>query len=272
MLHRRRVAHCATVITLLTLVASAEAQSAPRPVTVANSRLITMSSRSSGKDFDIQMLIPGDYTTSTTKYPVLYVMDGQWDFKLLASIVGGLFYDKYIPNMIVVGITYPGENPNYDALRAVDLTPTRDGPKFLNFIETELMPYVQSTYRTDTTRRVLLGNSLGGLFTIYAMLSRPGLFYGYVASSPAVTSGNRSLFATERDFFATKAPLPARLFIGVGEDEPLAAPVKEFAALLQQRSYRDYVMTSRVIEAERHSGNKPETYNRGLRFVFTGKP
>ena len=54
---------------------------------------------------------------------MLYLLDGQWDFKLLASIQGGLFYDRYVPDVIIVGITYSGPDANYDSLRAVDYTP-----------------------------------------------------------------------------------------------------------------------------------------------------
>ena len=179
-----------------------------------------------------------------------------------------------------MGITYPGAHPDFNALRAADLTPfvsaTDSGsggaPRFLAFLERELIPFVESSFRADSAHRVLLGNSLGGLFTLYAMLSRPGLFYGYVASSPSVTYANRGLFATEREFSLHQEVLSGLLFIGVGEDEPLAKPVKEFSRVLKDRGYRGLVMTSRVIENERLFGNKPETFNRGLRFVFAGKP
>ena len=40
----------------------------------------------------------------TRRYPVLYVLDGQWDFKLMLSVQGGLAYDGFVPDMIIVGI------------------------------------------------------------------------------------------------------------------------------------------------------------------------
>ncbi|MDB4915131.1 MAG: hypothetical protein JWM95_2775 [Gemmatimonadetes bacterium] len=248
------------------------------PVTVAGSHLRTMKSASTGREYDIQILLPGDYARGSARYPVLYVMDGQWDFKLLASIQGGLFYDKYVPAMIIVGVTYPGAHPDYDALRAWDLSPASSGssqvggPRFLEFIEKELIPFIGTNYRADPAQRVLLGNSLGGLFTIYSMLSKPGLFTGFIASSPAVTSANRHLFTVENEYAKTNKRINARLFVGVGGAEPLAAPVKEFVAAVQARGYQGLEMEFRVIDPERHSGNKPETYNRGLRYIFGGKP
>jgi hypothetical protein len=60
-----------------------------------------------------------------------------------------------------------------------------------------------------------------------------------------------------------------RLFLAVGGAEGLANPVKEFMQALQSRGYTGLKLETRVIEGERHSGNKPETFNRGLRFLFS---
>jgi hypothetical protein len=59
--------------------------------------------------------------------------------------------------------------------------------------------------------------------------------------------------------------------VSVGEVEQLAQPVQEFAEVVGGRGYQGLEMESRVIEGERHAGNKPEAFNRGLRFVFGGK-
>lgn len=257
---------------------AAVARSYP-PVPIAGSELRTLHSSNTGRDYDIYVLLPQTYAGNPgRKYPVLYVLDGQWDFKLLASITGGLYYDRYVPDMFVVGITYSGRNANYDTLRAMDYTPAAtsqlrgsgDAPKFLQFIRRELTPFIESNYRADPAHRVLLGNSFGGLFTVYAMLSDPAFFSGYIASSPAVTYADRAAFAQETAYAAKTKELNARLFVGVGADEPLSGPVQEYVRALKSRGYSGLRLESRVIEAERHSGNKPESYNRGLRFIFTG--
>ncbi|MEP6619571.1 MAG: alpha/beta hydrolase-fold protein [bacterium] len=263
------------------MVSGVGAQGLPQPVTIAGSELRAMKSSNTGRDYDIYLLLPANYVQDPTRrYPVLYVLDGQWDFKLLASVQGGLLYDKFAPEMIIAGITYSGANPNYDILRALDLTtvevPGNPGsggaPKFLKFLSDELLPFMDANYRTDPTNRVLLGNSLGGLFTLYTLFTRPGLFSGYVASSPAVTSANRGAFAFEREYATTHKSLPGRVFVSVGEMEPLAQPVREFVEAMKARAYIGLEMESRVITGERHSGNKPESYNRGLRYVFGGAP
>ena len=246
-------------------------------VIIPNTEVRTLRSSATGRDYDIYVFFPDGYAKDAgRKFPVVYVLDGQWDFKLLASVYGGLFYDKFVPEMVLVGVTYTGAGPDYDALRAMDYTPvpearlpgSGDAPKFLAFLKSELMPFVESNYRADPSRRVLLGSSLGGLFTLYAMFSEPKLFSGYVAASPAVTYGDRFSFKQEADYAARHKDLPARLFISVGEIEDLAQPVKDFMRGVSGRGYGGLKIESRVIQGERHAGNKPEAFNRGLRFVF----
>jgi predicted alpha/beta superfamily hydrolase len=245
-------------------------------VTIPNSEVRTMKSAATGRGYDIYVFFPDNYPEGAQKLPVVYALDGQWDFKLLASVYGGLFYDKFVPEMMVVGITYHGDSPDYNALRAMDYTPrpvplqagSGGAPKFLTFLKTELIPFVESNYRADPARRVLLGSSLGGLFTLYALLSEPRLFSGYVAASPAVPYADNFAFKQEADYAAKHKDLPARLFISVGDSELLTQPVKEFARAINGRGYEGLKIESRVIEGERHAGNKPEAFNRGLRFVF----
>ena len=247
-------------------------------VTLAGSEMRSMKSTSTGRDYDLYIHFPSDYLPITTKkYPVLYILDGQWDFKLMDSVLGGLVYDKFVPEMILVGITYSGENANYNDLRAMDLTPTADphvkgsgdGPKFLAFLKTEVIPLIEANYRADPSRRLLQGSSYAGLFTLYAMFAEPGLFSGYMSASPAVPYGDRFVFKQEAEYARTHKELPARLYLAVGGAEGLTFPVKEFMRTLESRDYKGLKLETRVLEGERHASNKPELFNRGLRFLFT---
>ncbi len=245
-------------------------------VTIAGSQVRTLKSSATGRNYDLYIHVPGDSARNKeTKYPVLYLLDGQWDFKLLDSVLGGLHYDKFVPDMIIVGITYSGANPNYDSLRAMDYTPapvasvagSGDGPKFLSFLKGELIPFIESNYPA-AAKRFLMGSSLGGLFTLYALFTEPTMFIGYVASSPAVPIAERFAFKQEAEYARKHRELPVKLYLAVGESEELAKPVKEFMQIITERGYQGLKLETRVIEGERHSGVKPETFNRGLRFVF----
>jgi hypothetical protein len=60
-----------------------------------------------------------------------------------------------------------------------------------------------------------------------------------------------------------------KLYVGVGGDEELTQPVKEFMQNVESRGYTGLKHEFRVFDIERHASNKPELYNRGLRFLFS---
>lgn len=246
-------------------------------VTLPLTEVQQLHSSATGRDYDIYVRLPDGYEQDKNKqYPVIYSLDGQWDFKMLDSICGGLVYDKFMPEVIIVGITYSGEDADYGSLRALDYTPVRDlyfggggdGPKFLAFFKEQLIPFVESTYRADPSQRVLMGSSFGGTFTLYALFSDPALFQGYLSGSPVVVYGNRFAFKQEVEYADSHTELPVRLFITVGGAEELAYPVEEFMQVLRGRNYEGLALETLTVEGEGHASNKPESYNRGLRFLF----
>src|SRR5450432_1784267 len=116
----RSVSRASSVVVGLFAVLAGIAGAQPRPeanaqvfpkVTIPGSEVRTMKSTSTGRGYDLYVHIPSSYgQDKARKYPVLYILDGQWDFKLMDSELGGLVYDKFVPEMILVGITYSGEN------------------------------------------------------------------------------------------------------------------------------------------------------------------
>ena len=132
--------------------------------------------------------LPRDYDSSTKSYPILYQLDGDEVllFETVAVVNRLVQWEERIPEVIVVAI----ENTN----RSRDMWPTNTkyNPKpniagseaFLAFIEKELMPYIENKYRIND-ERILCGQSLSALFTIYAFLAKPQLFDSYIASSGA---------------------------------------------------------------------------------------
>lgn len=275
---------CVTLAFLILLALNACTSQTPKPtslpvtrVTLPSTEVRQLNSSITSRDYDIYIRLPDGYEQNEGKqYPVIYSLDGQWDFKMLDSIVGGLVYDKFIPEVIIVGITYSGEDADYGSLRAMDYTPVRDlffggagdGPKFLAFLKEQLIPYIESNYRVDASQRVLMGSSFGGTFTLYALFSEPTFFQGYIAGSPVVVYGNRFAFQQEAEYADSHADLPVRLVITVGGEEELAYPVEEFMQVLRERNYQGLALETLTVEGEGHASNKPESYNRGLRFVF----
>ena len=230
----------------------------------------------SGQEYELQILLPGSYHRSTKKYSVVYLMDSQWDFPLVKSLYGQHYYDGFIPELIIVGVTWSGPNANADSLRVRDYTPTNDGrykqgggaDKFLSFMKTELFPFIESSYRADNNNRTLMGCSLGGLVTLYAMFTQPDLFSGYASASPAIGWDREVISKYEKEFATKKLNHPVRLYMSLGDVERSRPAYERFAATMAERKYQGVSMVSKVLENTGHSGTKSETFGRGLQFIF----
>lgn len=144
------------------------------------------------------VVLPPGYDSSK-KYDVLYVLDGLGNTEETTQIQGFLRGSGFIPQNIVVGI--------YQVKRNSELTPTgADNPSefggadtFLSFIENELMPYINKKYPASGSN-ALYGHSFGGLFVMYALVTRPELFDIYLAADPSFWWDKRYM----RDFVKEK--------------------------------------------------------------------
>jgi predicted alpha/beta superfamily hydrolase len=251
---------------------------------LANTEVRILPRSASGRAYQLYVSLPDSFDDDPSqRYPVLYLCDGYWDFALVRGIYSNLRFDQAVPEMIIVGFGYPGDNPNYGRLRRFDLTPVPatyegaqfDGPSghaqdFLSVIESDIIPLVEREYHGDPGYRVLAGSSLGGLFALYAMFARPGLFVGYVAASPAAQWADDWLLGFEAEFHKSAQPLGARLFVSGAERDPgmILDGVKRFDARMQARGYPSLAYQFRLVGGEGHAGTKAESYSRGIRFAF----
>ena len=248
--------------------------SPPPQVEIPNTQLQKMTSTIVGQEYDLYIHLPRNYGSKEQKYPVLYLLDAQWDFPLVTAIFGQQFYDGFLPGIVIVGITWGGKSPNHDSLRARDLTPTSvttlpqsgGAPKFLAFIKKELIPFIESQYRV-TDDRTLMGSSFGGLFTLYALFNETELFHRYVLTSPAVGWDNEVIYTYEKNYAEKKPRLPIKLFMTVGELEEVSG-FQKFVDHLKARKYKGLSLQTKILENTGHSGTKAEGYTRGLQAVF----
>lgn len=130
----------------------------------------------------VSIQLPRTYAYSNRAYPVLFVLDSEWAFSYAGGAADFLANEVmgYIPELIVVGIS------NVDRLRDMWIRQgTSDHLKFMDFIEKELIPMVDSTYRTNNFR-IIYGWSSGGAISTRFFLTRPGVFDGYIESGSGV--------------------------------------------------------------------------------------
>ena len=122
----------------------------------------------------IQVYVPDGYKNSNKKYPVIYLLDGQRFFLYGVSLYQSFSAFNLTPDFIVVGIT------NSQAKRMRTFSYNSDN--FLSYLEKEVVPFVNQTYRTNN-KRLLFGWAYGGGFGLKAFTKNPNLFDGYILSS-----------------------------------------------------------------------------------------
>ncbi len=250
-----------------------------KQVEIQGTQELNIKSTITEKDYKLYINLPRNINDPGKTFPVIYLLDAQWDFTLLQAIYGEQYYDGFLPDAIIVGITWGGENPNPDSLRVIDFTPskTKQEPtgggakKFLEFIKNELIPFIESKYKTSPNDRTLIGCSLGGLFTLYAMLNEPNLFSKYVLTSPALQWDKNIIYSYLNQYSEKNKNLKAKLFMGIGEYEQ-ADNFQKFSNLLEEKKFADLKFKAKVIMGAGHSGGKAEGFTRGLQFAFEKTP
>jgi predicted alpha/beta superfamily hydrolase len=246
-------------------------------VSLADTEQRTITASKIGRSYDLFISLPENYYTSKQAYPVLYVLDG-WHFPLMAFLQDNNVYSKRMPPVIIVNI---GQLPAKDvmALRAQDFSPTPipqslgggggGAAAFLDFLEHELIPFIDRTYRTNPADRGLLGHSMGGKFALYALEQRPGLFQRIVAASPALFADD-SLMDKDARRALSALPASVRLDLSVGSDDELGftKTTTAFAQLLDELKPKglDYRFT--VYPEENHNSVRLVSFPAGLYWVY----
>jgi predicted alpha/beta superfamily hydrolase len=215
-----------------------------------------------GRKREVRMYLPPGYANSGKRYPVLYMHDGQNLFDAATSYAGEWKVDETLDELakagplelIVVGIDNGGEkrmtelnawdNPGFGAA---------EGRQYMDFIVDVVKPLVDRTYRTlpDRANTAIMGSSMGGLISHYAInqypqvFSKAGIFspaygqaapvYGYVAAHPA--------------------PKDARLYMLMGEKEggSMVPDVERMAAVVRQAGHPGNNLVLKIVPDAQHN-------------------
>jgi len=245
--------------------------------TIFHSEARSLASSVVGQEFSIPVWLPPSYAESDRTYPVLYVLDANICFGMAADVVTSLLFGQEIPEIIVVGIGYPVQSyADWLKLRARDLTPTAmdeipgsgGADRFLFFLRTELLPFIETNYRADSTDRALSGYSYGGLFVLYALFSQPSLFRRSAASSPFVDWDGQFLLKFEADYASQHRALPATLFMSTGSLEKDSTAIKNIEAILRARNYAGFHHEFLIFDGETHLSVVAPALVRGVKSIF----
>ena len=175
----------------------------------------------------LNIYLPEGYDQKdTTKYPVIYLLDGSAneDFIHIVGLVqfNSFEWIKQVPKSIVVGIATVDRKRDYTFPTTIQEDkkkyPTSGhSDKFISFIEKELQPFIETEYKTNN-EKTIIGQSLGGLFATEVLFIKPTLFSKYIIISPSLWWDNGSLLNQNFNLLSENLIQQTDIYIGVGKE------------------------------------------------------
>ena len=239
-----------------------------------------LASRFVDEEFKIHVYLPRNYPEEGRRYPVIYLLDSEYSFGCVSYVVRRLIKGREIPPAIVVGVSYEVPYEDFYRRRERDYTPSAahldefpaagHGPAFFQFIEKELIPFVNATYATDPDDRTLVGLSFSGLFSTWVLFNHTEIINRYVIISPSLWWDNGACFRSEEAYAKNHQSLRARVYLTAGERDGrnIVEDVPRLIGRLESRGYEGLVLGGGLLEDETHRTIFPNAVTKGLRFVF----
>jgi predicted alpha/beta superfamily hydrolase len=238
---------------------------------------LTIQSAALREDRLVLIRTPAGYDTNDQRFPVLYLTDAVDQFGHTASTIEFLARNGRMPEMIIAAIA------NTDRTR--DMTPstpsdigaggnpvpiTGGANKFLKFIESELIPLVEKSYRTQPYR-IFAGHSLAGLLVMHAFATRNDLFNAYIAISPSLWWDNRVVIRETEAFLHGRKELDRSLFIALGDEQgDMRASFDKLKESLSHNNLDRFSWHAMRMEEEDHGTVVLPGFYFGLKKVFDG--
>ena len=198
----------------------------------------------------VKILLPADYATSGVSYPVVYLTGVQARYDNAGSDsdrgddhMGAQSWNipavvremnNALPCIFVSVYGFVAENIPYPYAQFAG---SGASDAFIRGIEEELMPYINTTYRTlmGAANTSIVGADMGGLLSVYAALTRPDLF-GQCASISPLIYLNKSEILSCATTTATVTPQRFYFTVGSAEPESFIADVEALQEVVSSRA------------------------------------
>lgn len=243
-----------------------------------------------GDRFHIFVDLPAGYEHDASKrYPVLFLLDGNAYFDHVKNAVTA-YADKnrHSVTPIVIGIGYENaylmdslrvRDYTYPEALAADSFATSGGAdRFYAFITEELIPHIDSRYRTDTTSRTIMGHSFGGYFTLYALLrdclskDHQQGFDNYISASPSITYREGYIVSELARQLKLVSPLMGqrkKLRVTIGERE-LDVDMNHLFMRLEEvlSKQKSFLLETKVYRNTDHLGTAVPSFEEAVPFLY----
>ncbi len=240
------------------------------PIVIGQKQVIH--SKILNEDRDYQIYLPESYYWALDRnYPVIFVLDGEFNFLHSIGSVSFLSSSGEIPELIVVAIT--------STVRVRDFTQSDwsshwiggGGAKnFKSFLSKELIPKIEKDYRTNNFR-ILSGVSASGQFALYTLTSEPSLFNAYFVITPSLDWDNNLPQRSLEESFSHTDSLKAFLYFAYSDDFGSAlADDQRLLETLETKSPNGFRWISKAFPDETHVSVSLLAQIDALRQLFTG--
>lgn len=226
----------------------------------------------------VRLYLPPSYATSDKRYPVLYMHDGQNVFDQATAYAGEWKVDETLNalaaggklEVIVVAIDNGQEKRMQELSPWTGSAGPAEGNQYLDFIVNTVKPLVDSRYRTlpDRTNTAIMGSSMGGLISHYALVRHPTVFGKAGVFSPSYWYSSASF-----DYFnTTPAARDARLYLLMGEGEGQMVPdVRRVHGYVQNQQHPAANVTLRIAPGEHSEAFWAGEFERAITWLFAAQ-
>jgi predicted alpha/beta superfamily hydrolase len=190
----------------------------------------------------VWVYLPAGYEKSNTKYPVLYMHDGQNVFDDATSFSGEWGVDEFLDSTkmkqsIIVAVDHGG-NKRINEYCPYDMEKfgKGEGDHYIEFLVKTLKPFIDKSYRTlkDAGHTMIAGSSMGGIISMYAILKYPEVFGGAGVFSPAFWVGPKIFEDLQKNAKSVKGRI--YFYGGTAEGETMVPDMLKADELMRQLS------------------------------------
>lgn len=238
--------------------------------------IVTIDSKILSESRMLNIYLPEGYKVSDTlKYPVIYVLDGSLyeDFIHIVGLVQFFNLQMNMPKTIVVGIANIDRKrdftfPTTDRKLKKDFPTTGGSRKFIDFLEHEVQPFINANYATNA-KKMLIGQSLGGLLATEILFKIPTLFTDYIIVSPSLWWDNESLLKDAKMFLGAHKKMPVNVYVSVGtEGDVMEREAKSLAELLKNSGQQNMKVEFQFLPKENHATILHQSINDTFKLMF----
>lgn len=264
---------CSIILTFQSMVLAQTGN--VKPLTIGEIR--TFKSKILNEERTLNIYLPQKFD-KTKSYPIIYLLDGSIneDFIHVTGLVQ-FFNQMYaMPETIVVGIANIDRKRDFTFHTDLkdlqkDYPTTGHSDKFINFLEKELKPYIESQFKTTDT--YIFGQSLGGLLATEILLKKPEMFNNYFIISPSLWWDDESLLKQANQLLSKIPDTKKFVYVSVGKGEHpvMIKDAEDLYDILKKANKKNWTVEYKMMEGDNHATILHRSLYEGLVKIFPYK-